>query len=277
MGIVGEVLRGKQTREPFLLEQRDVGADARLLYGRYVLPRAVGRVGRDRARLQAPSEATPEEQLLHGEALVHLRRGDQHVQDHPRLAPIHDVMGLVAERADAPLLLVHGRGVGVGGAYPEVGHPLVAASDRAPILAPILLDPAVPLRVRPRQLAALFAVRGPDLGEDPVSVAARFLGKDLRQVVLQLTLQERPRARRVQRRVRLHLGGVDEQLLAPHESCLDAFLDDPLEEAPKDPQTEALLDPSEARVVGQRLEEVGLRFCIPGKLGSPRVLWAPRG
>jgi hypothetical protein len=53
-----------------------------------------------------------------------------------------------------------------------------------------------------------------------------------------------------------HLGGIEEQLLTPHQPGLDALLDDSLEEAPEDPQAEAFADAGERRMVGQRLEEV---------------------
>jgi hypothetical protein len=50
--------------------------------------------------------------------------------------------------------------------------------------------------------------------------------------------------------VGLDLGGVEEELLAPHQPRLEALLDDPLEEAPKDSQAEAIPDAGEAGVVG---------------------------
>ena len=60
-GVVGEGVYGEEGGAFPLLGQRDVGADARPLYGRYVLPRAVGRVPRYRAQAQAPPKAAPEQ------------------------------------------------------------------------------------------------------------------------------------------------------------------------------------------------------------------------
>ena len=57
-------------------------------------------------------------------------------------------------------------------------------------------------------------------------------------------------------RVGLHLGGIEEQLLAPHQPCLDALLDDPLEEAPEDLQAEPIPYASERGVLLERLLEV---------------------
>ena len=50
--------------------------------------------------------------------------------------------------------------------------------------------------------------------------------------------------------VGLDLGGVEEELLAPHQTGLDTIFDDPLEEAAEDGKTEALTDAGERGVVG---------------------------
>jgi hypothetical protein len=118
LGVVDELLYGEQSGTLFLICQRGVGADARLLYGRNVLPRSVGGVSCDRTWMQAPTEPAPEEHLQHGEVLGDLRSRDQHVQDHPRLTAIHGVVREVTEPACVLLLLVHRRGVGVCGTHP---------------------------------------------------------------------------------------------------------------------------------------------------------------
>jgi hypothetical protein len=56
--------------------------------------------------------------------------------------------------------------------------------------------------------------------------------------------------------VGLDLGRVEEELLAPYQTNLDTFFDDPLEEVTEDEQTVALADAGEAGVVGQGFEQV---------------------
>jgi len=55
--------------------------------------------------------------------------------------------------------------------------------------------------------------------------------------------------------VGLDLGGVDVQLLAPHEARVDALLNDGIEEPAKDLEPVALPDACERRMVGQGLIE----------------------
>jgi len=71
-----------------------------------------------------------------------------------------------------------------------------------------------------------------------------------------MVFHEPPRRQGVHGGVRLHLSGVDEQLLAPHQPGLEALLNDPLEEATEDLQPVAVPDPGEAGVLGQRFVEV---------------------
>src|SRR5215213_9349217 len=71
-----------------------------------------------------------------------------------------------------------------------------------------------------------------------------------------MVFHEPPRRQGVNGGVRLDLGGIDEQLLAPHQTGLEALLDDPLEEVSEDLETVAVPDPGEAGVVGQRFVEV---------------------
>jgi hypothetical protein len=74
--------------------------------------------------------------------------------------------------------------------------------------------------------------------------------------LLQMGFDEPPRGQGVHGGVGLHLGGVEEQLLASDKPGLDAHLDDPLEEVLEDLVTVAVPDLGEARVVGQRLAKV---------------------
>src|SRR5215216_416247 len=73
-GVVSEGVSAEQGSALFVVDQRHVGADARFLYGRYVLCCAIGGICGNRAWLEMPTEATPEEQLEHGEVLGDLSR-----------------------------------------------------------------------------------------------------------------------------------------------------------------------------------------------------------
>jgi hypothetical protein len=170
------------------------------------------------------------------------------VQDHARLAPVDHVVGKVAEPAGALLLFVHRRGVGVGGAHPEVRHALVAPPDQPSLLRPIAGDPAVPQRVLSRERSPFFAPCSHDVDDDLVGAffasrrKRRLLAEHPRQVLLQMALHQGARPHRLERGVGLDLGGVEEQLLAPHEPRFGARLHDPLEEAAEHPKPEAFPD-----------------------------------
>src|SRR5918995_976690 len=231
LGVVDEVFYGEQSGTSLLVCHRSVRSDARLLYGRYVLPCAVGGIPRNRARAKAPTEAASEEHLLHGEVLRNLRWRNQYVQDHARLTPVHEVVGQVAEFACA--LLVHGGGVGVCGAHPEIRHPPVAPPERLPLLAPVVLDPAVPKRVLSRELSPFIDLGSHEAGDDGsweiFFLGERgVLGERASQVLLQAALHQRARPRGVDGGVGLDLGSVYEQLLAPHQPGRKALLDNPL-------------------------------------------------
>src|SRR5215211_2934554 len=73
-GVVGELVLAEQGTAFIVFGQHHVGAHAGFLYGRYVLGGAVGSNPGNRAWVQAPTEAAPEEQLEHGEILGDLRR-----------------------------------------------------------------------------------------------------------------------------------------------------------------------------------------------------------
>ncbi len=64
-GVVSEGVPAEQGSAFFVVDQRRVGADARLLYDRYVLGCAVGGITGDRAWPQALTKTGPEEQLEH--------------------------------------------------------------------------------------------------------------------------------------------------------------------------------------------------------------------
>ena len=102
-------------------------------------------------------------------------------------------------------------------------------------------------------------------GDHEVGLGEGFLGllsrSDLGGSVFpeepaQVGLGREPRDAAAHGGVGLYLGRVEKQLLAPHQSGLDALFDDPLEEATEDLQPVALADAGEARMVGQGLEEV---------------------
>ncbi len=100
-------------------------------------------------------------------------------------------------------------------------------------------------------------VLGPRLLGAAVALRARFVPTGVfLEEILQAAIHEPPRCQGAHGGVRLDLGGVEEQLLAPHQPRFDAQPDDPLEEAPEDLQTVAFADPGEGGVVGQPLVEV---------------------
>jgi hypothetical protein len=59
-------------------------------------------------------------------------------------------------------------------------------------------------------------------------------------------LDSKARGKRIERSIGQHLGGVNVQLAAPHESGLLALLDNGVKEAPKSRHTIACADASEA-------------------------------
>jgi hypothetical protein len=75
-------------------------------------------------------------------------------------------------------------------------------------------------------------------------------------VLLQTASEQRARSRGVDRGVGYDLGGVEEQLLAPHQAGLKTHLYDALKETPEDRKTVALADAGQGGMVGQRLEQV---------------------
>jgi hypothetical protein len=95
-GIVGELALAEEAHAPPGLVQHQVGTDARVLDGPYVLSRPVLAVGGDVVGPQLPPEGTTEEQVEHGAVLADFAWGDQHGEDDARLASVHYVVGLVA-------------------------------------------------------------------------------------------------------------------------------------------------------------------------------------
>src|SRR5215211_9529017 len=64
------------------------------------------------------------------------------------------------------------------------------------------------------------------------------------------------RSDRLQGGIGVYLGGIEVELLAPDQACLDTQLHDPLEELAEHRETEAIADAGEAGVIGQSLEEI---------------------
>ncbi len=73
--VVSEGVSAEQGSAFFVVGQRRVGADARLLYGRYVLGGAIGGICGDRSWSQVLTEAAPEREIQHGEVFGDLCRG----------------------------------------------------------------------------------------------------------------------------------------------------------------------------------------------------------
>ena len=74
-------------------------------------------------------------------------------------------------------------------------------------------------------------------------------------------------------RVGPHPGGVEEQLLAPHQAGVAAQLHHVLEEAPEDPHAQALPELAQGGVVGERLV-LGLGTGdAPGEFGRLGLPW----
>src|SRR5215207_11628687 len=71
-----------------------------------------------------------------------------------------------------------------------------------------------------------------------------------------MLLHGEARRDRLQRGIRLDLGGVEVELFAPHKAGFYALLHDLLEEAAEDSKPVAIPDPGEAGVVGHGLVEV---------------------
>src|SRR5215207_6827027 len=71
-----------------------------------------------------------------------------------------------------------------------------------------------------------------------------------------MLLHGEARRDRLQRGIRLDLGGVEVELFAPHKAGFYALLHDLLEEAAEASKTVAIPDPGKAGVVGQGLVEV---------------------
>src|SRR5215211_1982008 len=71
-----------------------------------------------------------------------------------------------------------------------------------------------------------------------------------------MLLHVESRSDRIQGGIGVHLGGIEVQLLAPDQTCLDTQLYDPLEELAEHLQAEAIADASEAGVIGQSFQEI---------------------
>ncbi len=72
-------------------------------------------------------------------------------------------------------------------------------------------------------------------------------------------------------RVGPHPGGVEEELLPPHQPGLLAQLHHPLEEAPEDGDAQALPDLAQGGVVGQRLVQGVAQVPAVGQVQAGRL------
>jgi hypothetical protein len=91
-----------------------------------------------------PAEGTPPQKVEHGTVFAYLRGSDQDIEDHPRLATIHHVVGLIAEFGLAPVY-AHGSGIGVSGAHQVVGGPRAQPRGEGTLLAALARDPVFAL------------------------------------------------------------------------------------------------------------------------------------
>jgi len=66
----------------------------------------------------------------------------------------------------------------------------------------------------------------------------------------------KPWRQRIDRRIRLNAGRIDDAFLAPDQSCGEALLDDDLEKATEDRQPGPFADAGQAGVVRERLRQV---------------------
>ena len=163
-------------------------------------------------------------------------------------------MGLVTQfgvrRTDA-----HGRGIWIGPADPEVGRPLAGPRDEGAVLAARPRDPVAPSGV-PIQEPGLFGARQ-RRGRRRRPSLRRYGGSGgVPEEAAQVVLNQVPGGEAVQVGVGLHLGRVEEQLIAAHQPCLDAEADDLLEEAAEHREAETVARARQVGVVGQRLVEV---------------------
>ena len=256
------------------LRERDVGADALLLDGDDVLDGAVFGVAGHLARAQLPAEPRPPEQVERRLVVLHLGRRHQRGQDDPRLAAVDDVVVVVAE-VRAAVARRQRRGVGVGGAGPEVGRAPVGAARRVAVGAAGLPDPVVAgggalgqggarlVRQRDRQRRRRVAPASRS-GSPPSAGHRRHPSPSAAKSRGEVGLDGEARLERVERGVGRDLGRVDVELLAPDQPRRDALLDDRLEEAAEDVQPVALADAGQAGVVGQRLGQVVARGTSAG-------------
>ena len=206
-------------------------------------------------RPEPPAEAGPPQEVEHRLVVLEVRPSHEGVQDHPRLAAVDGVVGLVAHLRGR--LDVAGQaGVGVGPA-----HDLVAA------LGTRIGDTwGRPAPAGGRNEVVAGAVGGEELGVSGRGQGGVGKGKlrDRRGLFLRIVLEQpldvpdhlEPRHQRLPGRVGLHRGRVEEQLIAFDQPRLDAQLHDPLEEAAEDLEAVALADARERGVVGQGLVQV---------------------
>ena len=69
-------------------------------------------------------------------------------------------------------------------------------------------------------------------------------------------LNGKPRRKRIEIGIGIHLSRIKVQFLAPHQLCLPTLFDDGLKEAPKHLQTIAQADLTQGRMIRQRLIQI---------------------
>ena len=96
--------------------------------------------------------------IKHGLIVHHLPWCDQHCQDHPTFASIHDVMRVVAQVGSSPFE-AHGCGIRVGDADPKISGSPVEAMDFS-LLPAFFRDPVVSSSIVCRKVLKLSLVDG---------------------------------------------------------------------------------------------------------------------
>jgi len=223
-----------------------VGGDARILDGHDGLDGAIGSISGDLIGPALLSEAGMPEGIEHHLVLYDLTGCDQHREDDARVSAIDDVMDLVAEPGWSTHTRSHRGGNGIRGAHAEVSNPAVGMPLDVSLWLSFLGDPVMAIRVLLLELGRSSRMQWHRrlLTGLRLRIALRLItagGKELPQMVI----DGKARLQGVEGGVGLHFGGVEEELLPPHQPCLVTPVDDVLEEAAEDGQPQALSNSGE--------------------------------
>src|SRR6266487_295762 len=131
--------------------QWNIGSHVLVFYSYNIVDRTVDGITRDLTRPQFPAEARAEDEIEHGLVFHHFRWGDQRSQDDTRLAPIHNVVRVVAQMASLPFG-GHERRIWICRADDKVCHAAITPTGHLPLWASLLLNPVMPLLVCPGQV-----------------------------------------------------------------------------------------------------------------------------